>query len=126
MATDRHILSSGGEAESTKQTFGQAVPPAFKIVDSDSDLRRRSLPVRMFPENPAQAADTPRSSSANDGCSRDTLLALSLHAETKAAFEDSQLHLRTCKTSGNEQRLASLCLLKYADRPTVDQGLKRI
>lgn len=97
MATDREILTSCGGTKITEQT-------ALKVVESDGDLRRRSLPVRVFAQNPAQASDTPRSSSANGECSRDTLLTLSMHTETKAAFEDSPCLNGANKASGNELR----------------------
>ncbi|KAL9953160.1 hypothetical protein ACROYT_G040531 [Oculina patagonica] len=100
MATDREILTSGGEVESTEQTLKQAVPPALKVVGSDGDLRSKNLSVRILMQNPAQ--DTPRSSSADGGSYRVTPLTLSLHTETKAAFEDSP-RLRVNDTSGNEQ-----------------------
>lgn len=103
MATDREILTSGGEVESTEQTLKQVVPPALKVVGSDGDLRSKSLSVRILTQNSAQLSDTPRSSSADGGYYRDTPLTLSLHTETKAAFEDSP-RLRVNETSGNEQR----------------------
>lgn len=104
MATDREVLTSCDGAKITEQTAKQAVSSALKVIESDGDLRRRSLPVRVFAQNPAQVSDTPRSSSANGGYSRDTLLTLSTHTETKAAFEDSPCLKGANKTSGKELR----------------------
>ena len=101
MATERENLTSGGETESKEQTLKQGVPSALKVVESDGDLRSRSFPVKIFAQNPVQVTDTPRSSSANGGCSRDT--PLSLHTETKAAFENFP-RLRVNKTASNKQR----------------------
>lgn len=104
MATDDlQISSSGGETENTDQTFRQAVQSALKVVESDSDLRRKSLPATMFAQNAGQITDTLRSVSANDACSCDPPLALSIHRATKAAFEDSPRQ-RVDKTGDNMKR----------------------
>lgn len=91
MATDdRQISIAGAEA-------GKAIPSALKVVESDDDLRRKSVPARMFAS--AHTTDTSRSCSANGTCSRDT--PLTLHRETKAAFEDTPL---VNKTVENEKK----------------------
>ena len=105
MAThELQISSSGGETEDqTDQTFRPAVQSARKVVESDSDLRRKRLPSTMFTQNAGQITDTPRSASADRARSNDTPLALSIRRATKAAFEDSPL-LHVVKTGDNKKR----------------------
>lgn len=84
MATDdSQISGSSAEPENAEQ----AILSALKGAESDNDLRRGSLPVRMLTQNQFDTTDTRRSFSANGKCSRDTPLTLNLHRETKAAFE---------------------------------------
>ena len=104
MATDDlQISSSGGETENTDQTFREAVQSAFKVVESESDIRRKSLPATTFAQNAGQITDTLRSVSANGASSFDPSLALSIHRATKAAFEDSPRQ-RVDKTGDKKKR----------------------
>ena len=71
------------EAENTLHTQNN-ISSELKTAESDSDLRKKSLPSRIDPG--------PRSSSANDTCSRDTPLVIHIPCrQTKAAFEDNRL-----------------------------------
>ena len=102
------LQSSFGETESTDQTFRPATSPAvqspLKVVENDSDLRRKSFPSTIFTQNAGQKTDTLRSVSAEGACPNDPPLALSIHRAPKAAFQDSPAHLHVHKTAVNNKR----------------------
>ena len=95
MATEGH-QSFNAETESVEQT---GISSELKAVESDSNLRRKSLPYRYI--------DTYRSCSADGTYSRDTPLTISLPRETKTAFEDSTV-INDIKAGDKEKRLAFL------------------
>jgi len=106
MATNE-LQSSFGETENTDQTFrpatSPAVQPTLKVVENDSDLRRKSFHATLLTQNAGQITDTLRSVSAEGACSNDPPLALSIHRAPKAAFQDSP-HLHADKTGVNKKR----------------------
>lgn len=103
MATgDRQTFNA--QTESGEQTG--CISSGLKVVESDTDLRRRSLPSRIFSPNlGVKTINTPRSCSANGTCSTDTPITLSLPIEAKAAFEDSTPS-HAFNTADNEKRLS--------------------
>ena len=88
MATkDHHILNV--QEDISKQATTSS---GLKIVESDSDLRRKSLPsIAPLNLEVSSAVEAPRSCSANDAYSQDTphMACLLPSIETKAAFEDN-------------------------------------
>ena len=88
MATkDHHILNV--QEDINKQATTSS---GLKVVESDSDLRRKSLPsIAQLNLEVSSAMEAPRSCSANDAYSQDTpqMACLLPSIETKAAFEDN-------------------------------------
>lgn len=88
MATkDHHILNV--QEDISKQATTSS---GLKVVESDSDLRRKSLPsIAPLNLEVSSAMEAPRSCSANDAYSQDTphMACLLASIETKAAFEDN-------------------------------------
>ncbi|CAH3014386.1 unnamed protein product [Porites evermanni] len=88
MATkDNHILSVQEDVSKLATTSS-----GLKVVESDSDLRRKSLPsITPLNLQVSSAMEAPRSCSANDAYSQDTshMACLLPSIETKAAFEDN-------------------------------------
>ncbi|XP_073250041.1 uncharacterized protein [Porites lutea] len=88
MATkDNHILNVQEDISKLATTSS-----GLKVVESDGDLRRKSLPsIAPLNLQVSSTMEAPRSCSANDAYSQDTSLMACLlpSIETKAAFEDN-------------------------------------
>ena len=88
MATkDNHILNVQEDISKLATTSS-----GLKVVESDSDLRRKSLPsIAPLNLQVSSTMEAPRSCSANDAYSQDTshMACLLPSIETKAAFEDN-------------------------------------
>lgn len=89
------ISNSGCETEDTDQTFRETVQSGPNVVES--------FPSLIVTQNTGPMTDPLRSVSANDACLNDLPLAVSIHRETKAAFEDSP-PLHAVKTGDNKER----------------------
>ena len=88
MATKDHHILNVQEDISKRATTSSGL----KVVESDSDLRRKSLPsIAPLNLEVSSAMEAPRSCSANDAYSQDTphMSCLLPSIETKAAFEDN-------------------------------------
>ena len=98
---DHHILNA--QEDIGKQATTSS---GLKVVESDSDLRRKSLPFIAPLNLEVSAMEAPRSCSANDAYSaQDTSHMVCLPMETKAAFENISPLLRS-QAGAKAKRLA--------------------